>query len=187
MHTKIAASALLAMGLAAAPSAAQAGASSWPSGKSMIRTQGVTAGRISFSPGNVHQISMTTTDSSISAWMRSYYCPKGASYSERWVSKRCTHRVTWVVYDARGLRKADSPHPYDGHWVSSTGRSAEQAVRFWTLAAGSSTWEGPRINFMLTARRTSTGEVVPISQCIDDGSPLCKRFTSQTITIQTRR
>lgn len=42
--------------------------------------------------GNRHQLHLVTDNGVSSGYMRSYYCPSGASVSPDWASSRCTYR-----------------------------------------------------------------------------------------------
>lgn len=44
--------------------------------------------------GNRHQVKFRTDNGVVSGFIRSYYCPTGATVTPRWASSRCTHRQT---------------------------------------------------------------------------------------------
>lgn len=67
--------------------------------------------------GNRHQVRLTTDNGVPKGWVRSFYCPSGASVTPTWASSRCTHRQT--IYLKRMNRTKVG-------WVSSTSLSATQ-------------------------------------------------------------
>ncbi|OAB86634.1 hypothetical protein AWH69_09195 [Janibacter melonis] len=80
--------------------------------------------------GNRHQVRLRTDNGVVSGFIRSWYCPTGASVSPRWASSRCTHRQTIWLKNLDGHRVGR---------VSSTGRSATQSDYFMGVS-GSRSW-----------------------------------------------
>lgn len=80
--------------------------------------------------GNRHQVRLRTDNGIVSGYIRSWFCPTGASVSPTWVSSRCTHRQTiWL----KNLNR------HKVGWVSSTGLSARQDSYFMGTS-GSRAW-----------------------------------------------
>ena len=80
--------------------------------------------------GNRHQVRLRTDNGKVSGFIRSFYCPSGATVSPRWASSRCTHRQTIYLKNQGGNKVG---------WVSSTGNSATQRG-YLMGTSGSSSW-----------------------------------------------
>lgn len=81
--------------------------------------------------GNRHQLRLTTDNGVASGYLRSFYCPSGASVSPTWASSRCTHRQTIRLQRWPG---------FDVGWVSSTGLSATQRGNLYGARDGRVRW-----------------------------------------------
>lgn len=144
--TVLAATALAA---AAAPAgAAPNGPSAWPTGKSIITSEGVIQGKISAERGNQHQVVLSSTDRSVSGHIRSWYCPTGVKVTSTWAPKSCTHRGTMKALDA-GRFDDDNNISRDIHWVSSTGKSARQNATWVNFQKKNGTLAGFYVGFLL--------------------------------------
>lgn len=125
--TALVGAALVAGSVSAASAApgAPGAPGAWGDGHSTITSGGVVRSTVPFAQGNRHQVRLTTTDTSTEGYVRSYYCPTGATVTSTWASSRCTHRGTAKVVSSVRVR-TNGTTTSDIHTVSSTGLSGWQ-------------------------------------------------------------
>lgn len=119
------AAALMAVTAAANPAAAapKPGETGW-GGTGVVETNLVIEGAADFERGNRHQVKVVTTGGQVSGYIRSYFCPTGATVTDRWASSKCVHRGTARAVSGSRITGGELDGPMQ--WISSTGKSALQ-------------------------------------------------------------
>lgn len=141
---------LAVTGLLALPASA---APTDDSGDRYTQTFGVVEGSLSFTKGNRHQLVVKaatdprTGDTEATGYLRSYYCPSGATITHRWASSACTWRSTHAVTAAQdGFSR-----------VSSTQLSARQGGEITLRSSAGSSYRLP-VDLVLRQSSNPGGE-----------------------------
>lgn len=107
----------LALGIGVAPATAtpQDATGRASGGTLLVHLYDVVEGPMDGIPGNRHQVYVLSNQQGAGGSIRSWTCPDGATVTSKWVSSKCTHRVTQDLREKWG----DPPQAR----ISSTGRS----------------------------------------------------------------
>lgn len=104
-----------------ASAAPKPGTTGW-GGSGSVVSNAVIDGAVPFERGNKHQLRISSTGSQVTGYVRSYFCPTGATVTDKWASSKCVHRGTARL--TAGYRLVQSEPAGSPQWISSTGRSA---------------------------------------------------------------